>query len=519
MLHIVWFKRDLRIADHKPLTEALKTGEPVLLLYVFEPELWQQPDLSFRHHAFLVECLKSLNHHLKAQLTVKVGSVIDILTDIQQKNPNITLWSHQETWNNWTYQRDKAVLQWTQKHIITWHEYVNFGVFRRLKNRDDWALLWHQEMYAPIIETAPLKNITQLPSDKMSDSSLFNLTHDGCQDLQRQKGGRAACLETFNSFLYKRGEGYTQEMSSPVTAWQACSRISPYLAFGVLSMREAFQTALIRYDDLNALPYNITGHITGKWKSALKSFLSRLRWHCHFIQKLEDEPEIEYSNMHILYNGLRENDFNTHYFNAFKAGKTGYPLIDACMRALIATGWINFRMRAMLMSFSAYHLWLHWQRPAHFLAQLFVDYEPGIHYSQAQMQSGTTGINAIRIYNPIKQSQDQDPEGIFIKQWIPELVDMPTEFIHTPWEKPEYMHTYPMPIIDEKTARKAASDKIYALKKTLEHKAEAKNVFQKHGSRKTQSSQARKSKKKSLPKKTIKKPISNSHPNQGTLLL
>jgi deoxyribodipyrimidine photo-lyase len=117
---------------------------------------------------------------------------------------------------------------------------------------------------------------------------------------------------------------------------------------------------------------------------------------------------------------------------------------------------------------------------------MFIDYEPGIHYSQVQMQSGTTGINAIRIYNPIKQGVDQDPEGIFIRQWIPELCDIDQAFIHSPWQAENQMNDYPMPIVDEKIARKAAADQIYGLRKNnASHKEIAQKVISKHGSRKS----------------------------------
>jgi deoxyribodipyrimidine photo-lyase len=156
------------------------------------------------------------------------------------------------------------------------------------------------------------------------------------------------------------------------------------------------------------------------------------------------------------------------------------------MRSLKETGWLNFRMRAMIMSFASYHLWLHWREPALYLANLFVDYEPGIHYCQAQMQSGTTGINAIRIYNPIKQGIDHDPKGVFIRRWIPELRDMDETYIHMPWQAQLQMNNYPMPIIDEKEARKFAADQLYSLrKKNNFHKIEARKIFDKHGSRKS----------------------------------
>ncbi|AJI60001.1 FAD binding domain of DNA photolyase family protein [Francisella tularensis subsp. holarctica LVS] len=164
----------------------------------------------------------------------------------------------------------------------------------------------------------------------------------------------------------------------------------------------------------------------------MRSFLSRLRWHCHFMQKLEDQPSIEYENLHSAYDQLRTELLNQQCFEAWKTGNTGYPMIDACMRALIATRWLNFRMRAMLMSFASYHLWLDWRVTSLYLAGLFTDYEPGIHYSQVQMQSGTTGINSIRIYNPIKQSIDQYPNVEFIRRWLPELENVSNENIHTP---------------------------------------------------------------------------------------
>ena len=172
-------------------------------------------------------------------------------------------------------------------------------------------------------------------------------------------------------------------------------------------------------------------------------------------------------------------------------------MVDACMRALTATGWLNFRMRAMVMSFASYHLWLHWRKPALHLANLFTDYEPGIHYSQVQMQSGTTGINAIRIYNPIKQGIDHDPDGVFIRRWIPELRDIDQAYIHTPWQAASHMNGYPMPIVDEKTARKSAADQLYGLRKNnTAHKETAKKIVSKHGSRKSDLSRSVGKKKK-----------------------
>ena len=161
------------------------------------------------------------------------------------------------------------------------------------------------------------------------------------------------------------------------------------------------------------------------------------------------------------------------------------------MRYLIKTGWINFRMRAMLVSFASYQLWLDWKKTSKHMAKLFTDYEPGIHYSQFQMQSGTTGINSIRIYNPIKQSFDQDVDGKFIRKWVPELRSIPDKLVHEPWKLTyldqkglgiEIGTDYPSPIVDNKISTKLAKDKIWNIKKSTKSKILSKEILNKHAS-------------------------------------
>jgi deoxyribodipyrimidine photo-lyase len=481
-MQIVWFKRDIRIVDNAALAGALATGNSVLPLYILEPALWQQPDMSQRHYLFLQESLMELAQALEKHgcpLMIRIGEAVEVLEQLRQQFPVRGLWSHQETGNGWTFQRDKHVLGWARQHGIAWHEPPQHGVIRRLKNRDGWAARWYKQMAASLLPApASLPPLPTIHSDALPTPQALKLVDDGC--FERQQGGRTFGLNLLKTFLQQRGVRYTREMSSPVLAFEACSRLSPHLSFGTLSLREVFQATEQRIHLLRG----VSAEERGTWGGSLRSFSGRLRWHCHFMQKLEDAPRIEFENFHSAYNGLRENDFNEAYFTAWKTGNTGYPMIDACMRALITTGWLNFRMRAMLMSFASYHLWLHWRQPALHLARLFTDYEAGIHYSQAQMQSGTTGINAIRIYNPIKQGLDQDPNGVFIRKWVPELRDMPQSLLHTPWVRPDLCGAYPLPIVEEKTARQQAAARIYAQRKGQNYRAESKAIVEKHGSRK-----------------------------------
>ena len=493
---VVWFKRDLRVHDHVPLAQALARGQ-VLCLYVIEPSLWAQPDAAHQHYAFLQECLHDLAQQLQARgmaLQVAVGEVPDVLAKLHAAQPFTALYSHEETGNGATFERDKAVGRWCRASAVPWHESVQHGVVRRLANRDQWHAHWRAHM-GRVCQPAPAAGPAHGHSASMSlpwptaawpTAQALGL---GAQvPPARQLGGRKQGLLVLRTFLQERSAKYRGGISSPLTAPSACSRLSPYLALGCLGMREVVQATQRRLQQLKGSP-----EPGAAWqRKGLAAFMSRLHWHCHFIQKLESEPALEWQNLHRGYNGLRESEWNAAHFGALVAGRTGWPMVDACIAMLRETGWINFRMRAMLVSVASYPLWLHWQPVGLWLAQQFIDYEPGIHWSQMQMQAGTTGINTTRVYNPIKQAQDHDPHGHFVRQWLPAMRRVPDAWLLEPWRMPPDVqarcgvrvgHDIALPLVELELATRTAKARVHALRAQAPVRAARAAIVQKHASR------------------------------------
>jgi len=463
---LVWLKRDLRTADHAPLCEATQC-QAAAALYVVEPEWLASPECDAQHVAFARANIESLRATLAARglpLLVRFGSVPDALHALRRDYAFTHLLSHEETGPGWSYTRDREVAAWCRTHGVEWLEWPQTGVVRRLQDRRGWAGRWQQRMDAaclPVPERWP--GVDGLLPGAWPVDAIRAAGHGAPRPLP--PAGELAAWATLHDFLELRGANYRRDLSSPLTATTGCSRISAHLAFGALSMRQVHQATESRIAALRAS----ADPEARRFAYQLRGFASRLRWHCHFMQKLESQPDIETYNIARSYDGLREPYFDQERFEAWRTGNTGFPMVDACMRSLNATGWLNFRMRAMLVSFAAYHLWLHWREPGLHLARQFLDFEPGIHWSQMQMQSGTTGINTLRVYSPAKQQRDHDPQGVFVRCWVPE------------YGTPAYLP----PIVDERSAVRWAKDRLYAVRTTASAQAEADAVQQRHGSRRS----------------------------------
>ncbi len=383
--------------------------------------------------------------------------------------------SHEETGNLWTYGRDRRVADWARGAGVEWTELPQSGVIRRLQSRNGWARARDAFAAAPMLPIPALTGFPGVEPGPIPTARALKLAEDRCP--HRQSGGRAQGVALLDSFLSRRAEPYRAAMSSPLTGERACSRLSPHLALGTLGIREVAEATAMRQ----------TMQPGGRLTGALGSFQARLAWRDHFIQKLEDQPSHELQPLHPGAEAVRPRLTDANRLDAWAAGETGLPFLDACMRYLAATGWLNFRMRAMVTSFASYHLWLDWRLSGTRLARMFTDYEPGIHWPQVQMQSGTTGINTPRIYNPVKQGLDHDPNGTFTRRWLPELAPVPDAFLQQPWKWPDAARLlgqrYPEPIVDIAAAARVARDAIWSARRSPGFANEAARIVTRHASR------------------------------------
>ncbi len=490
-----WIKRDLRLYDNPALTEAAllaaRLNRPLLPLFLFEPSVLTAAEASPFHIQAQSQALADLRGRLRGQhgtdISIAVQEAVEALDDLHRRHPFALLVSHRETGTDITYRRDRAVAAWCKRRGVTWSQPPQAGVFRPLADRDRREGLWHEFMcQAPLA----VPNLSPQPpwlralcaGSPCPDAPMSRLLEADGGVNRRQLATEPLAWATLRGFLTHRASRYSGGISSPVTAFTSGSRLSVPLAWGTISGRA------VRFEVFDLLR-EISGDTSPeavKRKRGLRAFSERLHWRDHFAQRLEDESGLEFHPPHPLYENLPTvtGDEAQHRLAAFLAGQTGFPLIDACLRCAASTGFLNFRMRALVTSFACHGLRLDWRVLMAPLGRLWTDYEPGIHVSQVQMQAGVVGINTIRVYSPFKQLKDQDPALTFTRAWLPELAETSDELVLAlgTTDGPTYPG-YPAPLIDFAAESRIMKDVLYALRDSPEGKAAAEIVQKRHGSR------------------------------------
>lgn len=461
-LAVVWLKRDLRLQDNEAIFNAINTGKRVLLLFVMEDFLLKDPHYDDRHWNFIKESIADLNQLLipyNSKILAVHSEVSAVLNQLQQHYQIRDLFSHQETGLLCTYHRDQKIARYCHNNLITWKENIWNGILRGIKNRKGWVGKWKSYMDAPLIPFNPKNQLLTHHEVEELEKQFTSVDLTTPDQHSIQKGGVTEALKYENSFFKERYLNYNKGISKPKEATESCSRLSPYLAWGNISTRQVWKTA----KGIRPLSKN---------KKDLDAFTARLKWQAHFIQKFEMEHTMEDSSINKGFQLLKK-AISQKYQIAWQEGNTGIPMIDASMRCLNETGYLNFRMRAMIVSFFTHLLWQPWQDCAVYLSKMFIDFEPGIHFAQVQMQAGETGLNTLRIYNPVKNGYEHDTNADFIRKWVPELAHLQTKHIHEPYSMSPLEQglynlklgvDYPMPIIDLNQNRKRATKILWEMK-------------------------------------------------------
>lgn len=462
---LYWFKRDLRIHDNEALSIALSINKPILFIYFLEPSLRDNPHYSLRHMQFIKESLADLNNCLLKFNTFVLCVEEEVVPGLAKvfKIFNIAnMVSTQEIGLGFTFNRDKKVAAFCKEQNVKWIEARYNGIIRGLRDRRNWAKNWLAYVSKPIV-IPMLENGEFIQEDELQTlETYFTIFSTHTAQHSFQKGGRTDAQTWMDSFFGGRIELFTEGISKPLLSQKSCSRVSPYTAWGNISVRELYKQAMIYKEK-------------GKAKKAVTVFVARLRLQSYFIQKFESQSYIEFRSADKGYMQL-EQPVNKLFIDSWKEGKTGFPLVDASMRCITETGYLNFRMRSLLISFYAHHLFQHFTHISSWLAQQFLDFEPGIHYGQMQIQSGFTSNDVVRVYNPTKNAHEHDSDAAFIKKWLPELSQLPANLAIEPWlitpmEEMFYDFKlgtdYPKPIVDIEKTRIYALEALYGIRKKM----------------------------------------------------
>jgi len=500
-----WVKRDFRVFDNEALCEASKHSH-LLVLYVLEPSVLKAADTSWFHIRAQLEAASGLQQSLQkrgGELYFVIDEVLPVFQMLLASLGSFRLLAHQETGNNLTYARDRSVARWCADNMIAFDEYHQNGVVRGMHKREMRSGIQAQRLLQTPVTPAPSmlppvpKAIESLSGLRVDVDVLFgndfefnhlqtvpeiadcydNLTVNIKPDFTNiQRVTEKSAHRDLHSFLHERGKGYSGGISSPNLALRHGSRLSAHLAWGTISLRTVFAEKTKRLEELKGT----TDQSNIQWRKSLNAFRSRLFWHDHFVQRFESATFMEYEALNPAYRDIQYPG-SEEMLVAWANGRTGIPLVDACMRCLRATGFINFRMRAMLVSVGCYGLGLHWRDLHYPLSRVFLDYEPGIHLSQVQMQAGVVGINTIRVYNPHKQLIEQDSNCTFVKRWIPELESFSAESIANYQTQP--LGDYPAPPANYSDTAKLMKDRIFAVRQSEEGRKASADILERYGSR------------------------------------
>jgi deoxyribodipyrimidine photo-lyase len=439
---IVWFRRDLRIADHAPLYRAALRGA-VIPVFVFDRALLHHPETAVARVAFMLECLRSLDQDLRdrgGRLILRSGDPVTVLPQLVRETQAEGIYAYLDFERIYGRVRDarlnRALEQAQMK--IRWFEPL--ATTADLIPYPDYRDLWFADMRRDLI---PAPSRVQVP-DTVTSEPIPTLADLGLMADQKSipPGGTASARQLLHNFLTEKTDRYYWQLSYPGA--EVTSGLSPYIKFGVISVCECYHATR----QLDQSPDT-------RVQRSRQQFIARLRWGSGFAQRFRYLPQLEVRSLYQVFD-TEGWLFDEDLYQAWQAGQTGFPIIDAAARCLDATGgWqqLNFRIRAIYASFLSNLLGMDWRYGAlHFMRHL-IDGDCPIDHYQWAMQAGVTHCvdkTWTRIYNPEQAAVDRcDPKGEFIRRWVPEVAHLSAAELGLPTRQKDY----PAPILNYKMAR------------------------------------------------------------------
>lgn len=463
----VWHRDDLRVRDNKALSVASIDGE-ISPMFIFDPGFYNSSLVSDGRIDFMHESLDQLDKEysdMGSSMSYLHGEPQDVIKYLFSEDILDKVYFNSTVTAGHARERDEKISSMQGVRVFS-----DDAIVRVEESRDRWReqaqSYFEDKVLSKPEEPKTFEIESEVTIDKIDDK--YSVSSDM---KRRHKGGCMEARDRLEDFVENISE-YIGGISPPSKAEKRTSQLSPYIKFGCISPRQAYKYAEDNADN-------------GRAK---EMFTSRLFWNRHFTQKLQDNPNLRKQAVNPVFRGMNRSTHKEKYHEKWKDGLTGYPMVDASMRALNQTGWMNFRMRAMCSSFYTYILRCWWKEGADWFYKKLIDADPAINYAQWQMQSGLIGVHPLRIYNPMKQVRENDPDGEYIKKYVPELRDLPAKYLDQPEKTPLSVQEengviigddYPYPVVDYEKRRDEARDYWRSLDGRAKEALEDPEVFRK----------------------------------------
>jgi deoxyribodipyrimidine photo-lyase len=464
---IVWFRDDLRLSDHYALHAASKTGAPTICLYVLDEVSGNAPPLGGAARWWLAQSLRSLQkglHAIGGALVLRKGPAARIIAELARESEANAVF-----WNEVTQAPHQAVADQVATALkeigVTSQGFpgdllVAPAAIRSQENRGlrVFTPFWRRvqalgDPPSPLPAPKRLRPGPTLASDSIEGWGLEPTQPDWAGGLRETwRPGELSAQAQLGAFLEDGVAGYAVGRDRPDR--NGTSRLSPHLRFGEISPRQVWHAARFAAAGRHGLAGDID------------KFLSELGWREFCRHLLFDVPDLATRNLQSAFNAFPW-QHDDEALQAWQRGQTGYPIVDAGMRQLWRTGVMHNRVRMVVASFLVKHLLIDWREGEKWFWDTLVDADPGSNPANWQWVAGCGADAApyFRVFNPILQGEKFDPDGVYVRRWVPELAHLPNGAIHQPWRATPLElasagvvlgSTYPEPIIDHRKGRERA---------------------------------------------------------------